>query len=660
MSPTTATTDTKKRAFALPIVFLVLLLIAIAVVGLGDTMVVAAESGARRAQAQKMFYACEGVARLATGLTRELSLDDPNLDTVDLNVELEPVRLIALEHGIDLSAPDRAPEETALIEDGALAGLEVLSNAVGFGMVTPSGGGGCNINISQPLGKISPLQFFAFSVDGGEIDTATTGFPANPDFTWGRVKITAPRQINDNLTETSEIDAPLRLPAPAFGEAPGGVRARTFRPYIEPPFTGNPTRVAERASSRFAYQADIRIIDGEWYLRDTASPTAWPGIAIFGDHPCEDHNSPAKTCSAAFINRTLAGHYTNTNSPLRRLYSAYERIDQGILVTPGAPRGVVSYGKVAQGVGPAVSAAAPHCPGTAGQLVPVATCTGDQATSAVLGAREAFLDPQSGTAVLPINIDVGFLGAALGTLINDELGSKVCLPGAGCTRPFNGMVYVTSTKGVPPVVGVNPLPFAMCGGGGAGGDATVDHGRNPVGQGIQACDTAVKYNAVRLHNAANLSSFNLTGLTVVTDLPMYLYGDWSRFSPNVRSLVMADRVTALTNNWRDDGTSTGGGSYELAGSVLSGWGSGVATRKFNDFIRTVENNVNIRVTGALVPGFVSSGVGAGRTGTRINQWGHPFFLTSPTSDTQPPGVPRVSVGLPPEVVSSPFGGCGGG
>jgi hypothetical protein len=60
---------------------------------------------------------------------------------------------------------------------------------------------------------------------------------------------------------------------------------------------------------------------------------------------------------------------------------------------------------------------------------------------------------------------------------------------------------------------------------------------------------------------------------------------------------------------------------------------------------------------------VSTSVGAGRSGTLIQHWAHPFFLTSPTSDMQPPGVPRVAVGLPAEVVAG-FGpatsGCGGG
>jgi hypothetical protein len=654
------TVPKKKRGFALPIVFLVLLLVGIALIGVADTMVVAAQSAQGRAHTQKMFYACEGVARLAVGLTRELSLDDPNLDTVDLNVELEPVRRVALEHGIDLSPPLRAPEETALIEEGALAGLEVLSNAIGFGMVTPSAGGGCNINISQPLGKISPLQFFAFSVDGGEIDTATTGFAANPDFTWGRTTITAPRQINDQLTETNELDAPLRLPAPAIGEALGGVRSRTFRPYIEPPFTGNPDSTTERASSRFAYQADIRIIDGEWYLRDTTNPSAWPGIPIWGDHPCANHNAPEKTCAAAFNNKSLAGHYTNTATPLRRLYSAYERIDRGILTNP-APRGVVSYGKLLNGE-PALLAASPHCPGTAGQLRGVSTCTGNQAESVVYAARETFADGESGAAILPINIDVGLLGAALATVVNEELGTKVCMPGGTCTRPFNGMVYVTSTKGVPPTGASGALPYALCGGG--GDDVTVDHGIEAVGQAIQACDTAVRYNAVRLHNAASLAAFNQTGITIATDLPVYVYGDWNRFSPNVRSLIMGDRVTVLTNGWRDDGTSPGTGNVEIAGSVLAGWAAGAASRKFNDFLRATENGVHIRVTGSLVPGFVSTRVGAGRSGTKIQSWTHPFFLTSPTSDMQPPGVPRVSVGLPAEVVDSPFGagagGCGGG
>lgn len=646
------------RGFALPLVFLVLLLIAVAFIGFGDTVVVSAQTTARRADAQRMFYACEGVVRLAQGLTREMSLDDPDLDFTDLSRALEPVRIVAAENGIDLSAPVRTPEETKIIDEGALAGLEVISSSGVFGAAAPTGGSGCNVNISQPLGKISPLQFFAFSVDGGEIENNTNGFPANPDFSWGRTQIVDFAPLRDALIETSVMDAPLRLPAPAEPEGAGGVFSRTFKSYLQPPFTNNPTRVAERASGRFAYQADIRIVDGEWYLRDPGDPTAWPGVPIWGDHPCLDHDAPEKTCAASFNNKTPTplGHYNNIASPLRRLYSAYERYEGGIIVPQ--PRGVVSYGKLAASQ-PGLTSSAPHCPNPPAPsgLTAVSQCV-DQAASVVLGAREAFADPVTNGAILPINIDVGLLGSALNTLVNDELGTKVCVPGGACRRPFNGMVYVTSTKGIAPTLSPGPLPYALCSDGAAGGDISTDRGTLP-GQPLQPCATAVKYNAVRLHNATDLNAFAATGLTIASDLPVYVHGDWN-VANRARSLVMGDRVTVSTSGLKDDGSGPSGGNVSFTGSILAGWASGTpSSRKFSDLVRTVESNVNVRITGSLVGGFTSASLGAGRAGARIFQWVHPATLTRPTVDAQPPGVPRVSIGLPPEV-SPGFGGCGGG
>lgn len=42
---------------------------------------------------------------------------------------------------------------------------------------------------------------------------------------------------------------------------------------------------ADVKSVRFAYNADIRIINGVWYLRNPSNPDDWPGVPVWSDHP---------------------------------------------------------------------------------------------------------------------------------------------------------------------------------------------------------------------------------------------------------------------------------------------------------------------------------------------------------------------------------------
>ena len=49
----------------------------------------------------------------------------------------------------------------------------------------------------------------------------------------------------------------------------------------------DPVRTAdtdEIRAQKFAFKADLRIINGVWYLRDVSNPTSWPGIPIWSDH----------------------------------------------------------------------------------------------------------------------------------------------------------------------------------------------------------------------------------------------------------------------------------------------------------------------------------------------------------------------------------------
>lgn len=46
-----------------------------------------------------------------------------------------------------------------------------------------------------------------------------------------------------------------------------------------------PTDEVTVKQGKFAYKADIRIINGVWYLKNPADETQWPGIPIWSDHP---------------------------------------------------------------------------------------------------------------------------------------------------------------------------------------------------------------------------------------------------------------------------------------------------------------------------------------------------------------------------------------
>jgi len=53
-------------------------------------------------------------------------------------------------------------------------------------------------------------------------------------------------------------------------------------------FLIDPVRAIDGAdvkSLKFANRADIRIINGTWYLRNPANPSDWPGIPVWSDHP---------------------------------------------------------------------------------------------------------------------------------------------------------------------------------------------------------------------------------------------------------------------------------------------------------------------------------------------------------------------------------------
>src|SRR5581483_7566314 len=108
---------------------------------------------------------------------------------------LAPIKQIATDNGIKLDgivAPSSSNEKVKALEEGPLTGLLVLENAASFA-VSADPSVGCNLNLSQPTGSISPLQFTAFAVEGAQLPSTTSPLvPAFPAFAWGRQLMSVP------------------------------------------------------------------------------------------------------------------------------------------------------------------------------------------------------------------------------------------------------------------------------------------------------------------------------------------------------------------------------------------------------------------------------------------------------------------------------------
>jgi hypothetical protein len=326
---------------------------------------------------------------------------------------------------------------------------------------------------------------------------------------------------------------------------------------------------ATARSHRLASLAQIRILDGVWYLNDGS----WPGVPVWSDHPegfvIQSSESPDE--HALVGGATLQVGQQNLypgGSTMPGRYSYYGPAT--IAASSGRP--VVSYGSV-------VRSADRWTPG-ADPLTAAKTGFGD-----VHVARQGHLgDPGR---VLPINIDLEALHAALDAPGDNELRDR--LLAIAPTTDFNRLiVWVSSTwdgslKGLRTTdarpdpaplftgcagtmcatavdVAQSPLPYAMCRNGAAAGEA-------------RSCQEAVdrRINAVRVMNGG--ADLGARQITIATPLPLYVLGSMDRgtgtdavapvgmpglgqtvlSSSNTPSLFFAaDTVTLLSDHWNDD------------------------------------------------------------------------------------------------------------
>jgi len=398
-------------------------------------------------------------------------------------------------------------------------------------------------------------------------------------------------------------------------------------------------------SYKFAYNADIRIINGVWYLKDPADPHAWPGVAIWSDHPgrfFENNRDVGQDDIRDWWNLTTYPWPAAPATPTNYSFYAYDTANTTLFDDP-AQTGVISYGNLVNtGAVPQrwrpgnwISSGAnsplclPNksisCGGGACELRDVWSATQpvcsagaspSMATQLLNGTRGGFRNGHiqmnsPGTDInkkiarsklLPVNFDVNQFQAALTNTAPGELGSYFG-PGRFKPQGFNGVVFITSVwpggqngfglggpdeypdqgaaadTTTPEPSFAHPatqqaLPQPLCSNTkdpmllkpGLAGQNFDLHGGQAAFK-IPDCNNYVALgsiqaypNVIRVINGHDMLQANLpNGLSIVSNLPVYLNGDYNQKSvqgsgtatPWIPSLVAGDRVTMISNAWND-------------------------------------------------------------------------------------------------------------
>ncbi len=414
---------------------------------------------------------------------------------------------------------------------------------------------------------------------------------------------------------------------------------------VEPVMPSDPADVKRQ---KMAYKADIRIINGVWYIKDPADANNWPGLPIWSDHPGSFESTNEENIEGVklvgqqdirvFWQNYAGGIYAWPNTlqtPEKYSYYEYDESIASINVS-AANTGVISYGSLLRNSAPlewkpghwietsSSSLCTPVLPPGGTPPAPISNCTNCN-TSALLNARTQLTCSNSGIAPtlaanylnatrsgftapihytnsagsvnirkararrLPVNFDIDALKQALicPAVPNGELG---CYFGAGrpMGRDFNGIIYVTHTW--PSQMNLNApaevpysgavsdpaqapashlasqqaLPFPLC---------SADSSVLPGGRAGQSFDgssgvfripncsssTMSRPGLLRIVNGRDLVSSFPNGLSIVSNLPVYLVGDYNATSnvssanatPWIPALVGGDVVYVISNEWSD-------------------------------------------------------------------------------------------------------------
>lgn len=341
--------------------------------------------------------------------------------------------------------------------------------------------------------------------------------------------------VQDRAHGVPSLRLPVRGSTPTqAGQDAGGnlmINGNSLRMLVDPVQPGDPDKVREQ---RYAWKADLRIIDGVWYLNDGT----WPGQPIWSDHPGSYVTRDAEGLEGGGLQAVgqadLAARYGWTTPPRRYSFYEYQLANQSISADPA---GVISYGSLfrqsATSWVPGFWATGPgtrtttdvdtlprgyFCDGCNGATCNDAVALRDStvaycqhqdtagvwqsqiASQYLQATRGGFTDHRirakdpTYAAILPINFDVAQFAAALQDTSPGELGSWFE------DRPFNGIVYIAGSW--PGVLSGMPDERAP---------------RWPAQGALSDLGQAATYNTTRVHRA----------------LPRYLCSDSLGYVPGV-------------------------------------------------------------------------------------------------------------------------------
>jgi hypothetical protein len=301
--------------------------------------------------------------------------------------------------------------------------------------------------------------------------------------------LAAETTYNRHVLDSAHGVAPLRLPVSGQPRVQAGANVlameatdsatrpvpqakednqTSLRFLVDPLLTTEPEDVQRQ---KFAYKADIRIIDGVWFLRKPDDPSDI-GIPIWSDHVGSSDGGNVYngypgiggSTGLGIVKSTIIGQENvrtarvwGTTTPQR--YSPYAFVPgMGANVVwawdPSSPssRAVVSYGVLHRQLDGS------YVPGTMGAT---GTAAAGSLDDFLQGARSGFKngwiearsessdpDVNSGASpvevarsrILPLNFDVAAFIAALNDTSSGELGSYF-----SSGRVFNGVVYISAT-----------------------------------------------------------------------------------------------------------------------------------------------------------------------------------------------------------------------
>lgn len=342
-------------------------------------------------------------------------------------------------------------------------------------------GSGCRGEISGGIGAQTVFVSRSPLVDGAATYNSP-GFEAgfsllftkdadSPD--WSSAASLWNGQVADATHGVPILRAPIRG-TPLVQRGRNAVHAlssntRNSRFLIDPVLPVEPDDVRQQ---KVAFKADLRILDGVWYLRDPARP-AELGTPIWSDHPGQAQTTrPEHRWTGPIQAVGQDDLFGATPRPTR--YSHYQTFP-GSLNLRDVPGGsaVISYGVVHRSGAASVpghqrttpigacSETVPCFPTvastTAAQLLQgtrggfrsawdetgvasgAADCGADREASLGLGDIDARQSPMFN--MLPINFDVAAFQQALLATGGNELGARLAARG----EPFNGAVWIGST-----------------------------------------------------------------------------------------------------------------------------------------------------------------------------------------------------------------------